>query len=319
MSLDHDDPRLLPISLRPDLLARGHTDRTLTAAVRRGTLARPRRGAYVDGPAWAGLDPVGRFAVRSRAALSQSRAPASLSHTSALTMHDAPVWGLDLGDAHLTRHDGKTGRREAGVCQHRGAIDPADVVSVHGVDVTAPARAVLEVGTIARAEQTLVVANHFLHRRQVTLEELVDRYGAATERWPGSQATRVALRLADRRVASVGESRLSYFLWWHRYPTPIPQFRVYDGDVLVAELDFAIPELGIWLEFDGREKYQRYLRPGEDVTDFVVREKGREDLVAELTGWRCFRVTWPHLAEPVKLDLRLQAFIDRVLRSRRAG
>jgi hypothetical protein len=139
------------------------------------------------------------------------------------------------------------------------------------------------------------------------------------ERWPGSLTTGLVLRLADPRVESVGESRTSYFMWRQSLPAPVPQFEVYDGDVLVARLDFALPEYGIWIEFDGKVKYQRHLRPGEDVTAAVLREKRREELVTELTGWRCLRVTWADLADPSRLAARVRALIASVAAARRAG
>jgi hypothetical protein len=84
-------------------------------------------------------------------------------------------------------------------------------------------------------------------------------------------------------------------------------------------LDFAWPELGIWLEFDGKVKYEKHLREGESVTDAVLREKRREQVISELTGWRCFRITWADLEEPEKLARRLREFIASVAASRRAG
>ena len=63
----------------------------------------------------------------------------------------------------------------------------------------------------------------------------------------------------------------------------------------------------MWVEFDGREKYTRYLREGETVTDAVLREKRREDRVRELTGWICVRITWAELADPRRLAARIRA------------
>ena len=63
------------------------------------------------------------------------------------------------------------------------------------------------------------------------------------------------------------------------------------------------------MEFDGRQKYVQFLREGESVTDAVLREKRREDMVCELTGWRCMRITWADLADPVRLAARIRAFL----------
>ena len=74
----------------------------------------------------------------------------------------------------------------------------------------------------------------------------------------------------------MGESRTHYFMWTRHFPRPVPQFEVYDDGVLLALLDFALPEQKVWIEFDGRVKYQVYLREGEDATMAVLREKKRE-------------------------------------------
>ena len=71
-------------------------------------------------------------------------------------------------------------------------------------------------------------------------------------------------------------------------------------------LDFAWPELRVWVEIDGMSKYERWLRPGESVADAVLREKRREDRIREVTGWVCVRITWADLENPARLERRLR-------------
>jgi len=317
--LPPDDPRLTEIALRKQLLARGHTDRSLAACLRSGTLARPRRGAYVDGPTWRGLSAEQQHAVRARAAYLQSCTDVWLSHTSAVALADGPLWNLALDEVHLTRDDGRSGRREAGIQQHSGRLRPGDVVEEHETRISAPVRASLEIATVGSLETALVVTNYFLHRGDFTLEQLAERYDEEMDRWPHSLRTGLLLRLADPRIESVGESRTAHFLWRAGFSVPEVQYDVFDGPVLVARLDFADPDRGFWIEFDGREKYLRYLRPGETVADAVLREKTREDRVRELTGWSCFRITWRDLADPHALALRLRRFISALAPARRVA
>lgn len=117
------------------------------------------------------------------------------------------------------------------------------------------------------------------------------------------------LRLAHPRIESVGETRTLFCCWSQGLPAPEPQWIVSEHGREIARLDFAWPELGVWLEFDGRQKYVKFLREGETVTDAVLREKRREERIAELTGWRCIRITWADLADPVRLAARLRAFL----------
>jgi hypothetical protein len=297
--------------LRKELLAAGENEKTLRASLKRGVYRRPRTGAYVDGAVWDAARAEVRYAIKARAAYRQAKTDVILSHASALPFNEGPTWGVDLSEVHLTRTDGKTGRREAGIRQHCGRLVDSDVRDVHGLKVMSPLRNCLEISTAASVEVALIVANHFLHRGDFTLESLRERYCDGIERWPHSLTTDLVIRLAEPRIESVGESRTSYLFWKQRLPRPVPQYEVYDGDVLVARLDFALPELGVWFEFDGKVKYQGGADPDEDPGAVVFREKRREDRVRELTGWRCLRITWQDLADPVRLAARIRAFIAR--------
>lgn len=76
---------------------------------------------------------------------------------------------------------------------------------------------------------------------------------------------------------------------------------------MIARVDFAWPELGVFMEFDGRVKYEKFLREGESVTDAVLREKRREQLICELTGWRCIRIVWADLYTPELTAARIRS------------
>ena len=118
--------------------------------------------------------------------------------------------------------------------------------------------------------------------------------------WPDSQHLHVVTRLADGRVESVGESRALFLFWSQGLPMPELQFEVRDGWRLVGATDFAWPEHRLIVEFDGRVKYQKFLRHGEDPGDAVFREKRREDDIRRVTGWRVIRLTWADLAHPAR-------------------
>ena len=96
----------------------GFTTRPLLAASRDGDWHEVRRGA-VRRPAtsWDSLHalrPAPRPGPSSVAY--GAECPAVLSHISAAIEHGAEVWDIDLADVvHITRLDGRAGRREAGV------------------------------------------------------------------------------------------------------------------------------------------------------------------------------------------------------------
>lgn len=286
--------------LRRDALARGVGDKTLARLRREGVLHRIRHGAYARRDHWLGLDSRGRHLLRARCVVRAAGTDVALSHVSAALALGAPVWRLSLDDVHVLRLDGRSGRREAGVCQHRQAYDHGDLVDQDGVVVTGPALTCLDMTTITDVERALIVVDHFLGQGTVTQDELFQRAREMSER-PGSLTTNLTLHLADGRSESVGETRVRYLCWRGGLPAPVPQLPVVAGGRTLYRLDLAWPEHGVWLEFDGRDKYVSYLRPGESVVDVVLREKRREEDIARRTGWRCIRVTWRDLADPARL------------------
>jgi hypothetical protein len=143
-----------------------------------------------------------------------------------------------------------------------------------------------------------VVVNDALNKKLVTVEDLAE-CAAYMEQWPGSLRHRLVLQLADGRIESVGETRFFHLCWRLGLPLPIPQYEIYDDNGrLVAIVDFAWPELGLFVEFDGKIKYKAPDRAGETVVDVVLREKQREETVCRITGWRCLRVVWADLYHP---------------------
>ena len=301
MMIPRTDPRRGRIWLRRDLLHEGYDDRAIVARVRSGELVRIRHGAYTEAETWKALDVGGRHALVARPVAAQAKTDVVLSHTSSLCLdEDAPTWGLCLDLVHVTRVDGRTGRSAAGVAQHRGVILPGDVVERDGVPAMGPTRAALEVTTVAGVEASMSVVSYLLHTRQTTAAALQTRY-ELIKQWPDTLTTDVVLRLSDARFESVAECRVFYLCFRERLPMPVPQYEIKDerGRV-VARVDFAWPELGVFLEFDGKVKYERLLRPGQRASDVVVAEKAREELICRLTGWRCVRLVWADLDRPAQ-------------------
>ena len=306
------DPRLTRIMIRCELIDAGWTDRGIARMLRAGIWVKIRRGAYAVRQDWRMLDKAGQHVVRTRAVMRQANTEVVASHVSGLMFYDGPTWGLDLSSVHVTRTDGRSGRAEAGVRQHRGRILEGDCVSRLGIAVMAAPRLGLEVTTVAGTEAALVAVNHLLHTRATTLEQMRRRYERGIDSWANTLSTDIVLRLADPRIESPGESRVLYLCYLYGLPAPEPQYKVRDGSGrLVAVVDFAWPELGLFLEFDGKIKYEKLLKDGESPSDVVVREKRREDLVRELTGWRCLRLVWADLERPEHTANRIRAKLFR--------
>lgn len=300
------------VFLRRDAIAQGYTDSAIARLVRAGAWHRIRRGAYIAGEVWAGLGPADRHRVLCRAVLRTAHPSSVLTHVSAAVEWGAPVWSVPLDEVHVTRTDGKGGRREAGVVHHRGLLPEGDVRITNGVRVSAPTRCAVEVTTVATVEPALVTVNGLLHAGLTTPAEVAELAGDLRF-WPRSIGANLVVRLADPRIESPGESRTAYFFWAHHLPRPVPQVEVLDETGRAfARVDFALAAYGVFVEFDGAEKYHRHRRSGETLEQFLMREKRREERICQLTGWTCIRITWADLARPEELVRR----ITRVLLSR---
>lgn len=296
--------------LRRDVLACGGDDRVIVRMLRGGMWIRVRRGTYSFPDVWNSLSDRQRHGARSHGVLAGARVGVALSHVSAAHALDVDVWDLDEEMVHLTRADGRAGRHETGVTQHKGWLGAGDVTIANGRLITNGTRTALDITRIADVEHSLVIMNSMLHEGHTTVAHLVARAATMTH-WPNSLATDLVIRLADSRIESVGESRTLFHMWSQHLPLAVPQYEIWHQGRLVARLDFAWPELGVWVEFDGKGKYLKSLRDGESVSDVVVREKRREDEIRRITGWICVRLTWADLYDPARLAEKVRrAFAD---------
>ncbi len=294
------------IFTRKEAMALGYHDHAIAILVRSGAWVRVRRGAYVLGPEWAGLSANERYGILCRAAIRQANAEVVLSHYSSANEYGAPLWECDLGTVHLSRLDRRAGRAEAGIVQHRGVVMEEDVVERNGLATMSATRTALELTMVLDVEHALVEIDYLLHEEHTTRAQLYERYEAMVD-WPRTLRTDLVLRLADGRSESVGETRARHLCWTQHLPAPIPNYPIFDEHgVEIARVDLAWPTLGVFLEFDGRVKYERHRREGESVSDCVIREKQREERICELTGWRCIRIVWSDLYRPAETAARIR-------------
>ncbi len=297
--------RCADVLLRRELIDAGLTDRDIARQVRSGLLVKLRYGAYLRAELGKDLDDIGLMRARSRAVLRTAHSASVLSHQCALGEHGLPLWGVPLTETHLVRTDGKHGRREAGIVHHRARLGEDEWKVSDGVPVVLPARAAMEIITSQKPEIGVVVVSGILHRNLATKAELREAAGRAA-RWPNSLNTRLVLARADARLTNVAEARTWHFFHAHHVPRPEPQVAVHDdAGNLLGIVDFLWEELGVFLEFDGRAKYQRHRRPGESLEDYLMREKRREEQICLVKGWICLRITWADLERPVVLAQRI--------------
>lgn len=293
---------------RPDALAAGHDDNSIRRAVKARLWVRLRQGVYTFADLAATATETALHLARARSVARKLGDRVALSHTSAALVHGLTVWGADLSIVHVTRLDGGAGHIGAGVQHHEGLCVDDDLVEVDGMLVVRPARAGLETASLLTTEGGVVVLDSLL-RAGTPRDELAATF-ALMERWPRTGHLQVAVRMADPRSESVGESRTRHLCYAHGLPAPELQFEVRDpSGWLIGTTDFAWPRHGLLGEFDGKVKYGRLLRPGEQPGDAVFREKVREDRLREALRWGMVRIVWSDLYDGAATAARIRRLL----------
>lgn len=297
--------------LRREALDFGLDDRDLRAARKAGVITRVRHGAYADSSAWNRLDDVDQYRVRGQAVLLSHHGNVALSHASGAAEHGLRLWDVDTSLVHVTRLDGGPGGRQGDVVYHVDKCSPDDVLSKNELLMLGPQRCALGAAALGSIESGLVLLDSVLDLNLGSEESLWASY-AEMARWPGARRLQVVLRLAQPGAQSVGESRSRYLCWSQHLPKPELQFKVYDdAGNLIGITDFAWPELELLGEFDGKIKFGRLLKPGQDASDVVFAEKVREDRLREILGWAMVRLIWSDLYRPQETAARIRRLMTR--------
>lgn len=296
------------VFLRREALALGYDDRQLLSARRGGQFTRVRHGAYTSTDHWNSADEFERHRMKCHAVLGTHGDGVVLSHTSAAVMHGLSVWDADLRKVHVTRLDGATTRVCHDVRYHRAQIPEQEVFALQGGGfATSPARSSVEHASVTGIESGLVTLDSFLHKyKQRDLAE-IEAVQSSRRNHAGNQRLQITLRLARPGAESVGETRLRFLCWEFHLPEPELQVPVHDETgALVGLSDFAWQAYGVLGEFDGRVKYERFLRAGESPADALFREKRREDLMREHSNCSMIRFIWADLDTRQRTAARLR-------------
>jgi hypothetical protein len=160
-------------------------------------------------------------------------------------------------------------------------------------------------------DPAVCVLDDFVHRKLATRDDYERILGSRTD-WPDHLGLELRLALCDGRSESVGETCSRLLFRDQGLPPPVPQWEVFHpSGRLAGRVDFAWPSYRLLVEFDGRAKYGRLRRPGESIEQAVMREKQREDLLRELTGWMMIRLVWADLTTPRQTADRIRRVLVR--------
>jgi hypothetical protein len=292
--------------LRREALDHGYRDRDLTTALRARVIVRVRHGAYVPGPVWKVQDAEGRHRLLCQAVLSTHDGKVALSHSSGSLVHGLRLWKPELSRVHVVRLDNVSGRRHNDVVYHRREVRQDDVRHVHGMPVLDPTSCALGAASLTTVQRGLPILDSLLDLELADQETLWATF-EQQQAWPFTRRLHVTVRLARPGAQSIGESLSRHLMWVHHLPEPELQYKVYDdAGHLVGVTDFAWPEHRLLGEFDGRIKYGRLLKPGQDPGEAVFLEKEREDLLRRITDFSMVRVIWKDIFRPQMTALQIR-------------
>ncbi len=266
------------------------------------SLHRVHRGVYVES---SDSDPHQHHLTRLRA-LQMVRGNVAASHASAAVAHGLWVPREYLHEVHLTAvAGGAKGEKRGDVHLHAGPLPERAVSIVDDVVTTSVARTVLDCATCLPFVDAVVIADQALRFPDITASDLVSTMREAGRRRGIAQARRV-LRVADGGAESPGETRVRLILTEAGYDAE-SQVEIRDrSGRFVGRVDLMLRSHSVFVEFDGRSKYQL----GESVESVLWREKQRFDALVEL-GLEGVRVVWNQLADPRRVTQRVAAAIAR--------
>ncbi len=292
---------------RADALSAGLSDRDLAEAVKLRRIVRLRHGAYAPAELFEALDAIERHVLLARAVMGTQRGRVALTGPSAAALHGLPLYGQDLSVVHVVRLDRGSARVHAG-CRHHvlsSDIEP-DLEERAGLLTVGVARTVWEVARTSALEGGVCTADGALSV-DPGLEEVLRLMASRFAHHPGSRTARIAIRMADGRSQSAGESITRVQCYRCGIPRPVLQHEVRDsGGRIVGISDFWWPEFRHLGEFDGKVKYEKFLRAGETPADVVCREKLREDAM-RARGCGMIRLTWADV-----MPARARSTMDRL-------
>ena len=269
-------------------------------------ISRVRHGAYMPRASWTSADQQQRHLFRAQAVTLSHGHVVALSHQSAALATGLRLWNSDLSRVHVLRLDGGPSRIHNDVVYHGGGWCPDDIWQSEEMLVVSPVRAAVGAASLQSIEGGVVVLDSWLDVYEGDPAAL-DLERRRVRGHPSSARLEMSVRLAQPGAESVGESRGRVLCFFQHLPRPVLQFEVYDdAGRLVARVDFAWPEHRLFGEFDGRVKYGRLLKPGENIADVVSREKEREDLIREITDFLMIRFVWSDYDRPRTTAARIR-------------
>jgi hypothetical protein len=317
------DPRSVANEIRiihsSELDGWGYSSRRRREPATRALLVPLRAGLFALRENWDRASPEERVCASADAYARVAPRRRVFSHETAAALHGLPLLRPDPSRLHVTDATGRPGASK-GVIRHRGALEPADVVTIRGLACTSLTRTVADVARTARFEAAVTVADAALRRLFVSAPHEYDEARAveflretrvvSQRSAQGRRRADAVMAFADGRAQLPGESVSRVRLAQLGFARPRLQVAVPAPRRGASYyIDFGLDDAGASGEFDGRMKYVNGRLLVERSPDEVLDdEKQREDWIRGVTGRPLVRWGWPHISTPTVLGQRLRAF-----------
>lgn len=232
-----------------------------------------------------------------------------LSHTSAVALLGLPMVRDGARSVWINRPPGTSGYRSPLLVSRSCPLAADEIVRVGEYRVTSVGRTAIDMAREFGFVIGVVIADAAL-ATGVSPQTLVDLVNRGARR-AGNAVARAVCEVADGRSESPGESFMRAL--HHRYGCPPSELQVEIHDRhgrFVARCDFGWLEYGVVGEYDGPQKYLRSARPGESMSDVVVREKAREAEIRD-QGLEVIRFCKADLRNPAAAAARLRRLLSQ--------
>lgn len=223
------------------------------------------------------------YAMTVMAATLAAGSGAAASHLCA-----ARLWGLGFVTAppEVSIPRGRT-HRPASIRVHQSTdLDRCSIRLVDGIPVTDPARTLLDLGRYLGSGALRRAVEQARRLELVTWSDLVRCLAShARQGRHGVRRLRlvVSAGIDDDEVTDTDSELMALSILRERgLPEPVLHHRVYEGDLLLAELDLAYPDRKAALEIDGTVHLDPAVRHKDDARDHELRRR----------GWTIRRVWW---------------------------
>lgn len=297
-----------------ELLEHGLTERRIQTLVRDKALERVRRGCFriadnSEEPPSEDTLRRRRLEAHQHGILSTSKGKMVYSHASAACLQELNLWRVNQ-QIHVTQEFAISAHGHGfDVQSHRFALPPDQIVFIDGFRTTSMERTVVDYARTQSHQQGLIVADHALRMGADTGKIAHILKSLAGHRGIGN--ARNVMENASGLSESPGETLTRHFFITMNLPMPVEQF-VVQTRLGLHRLDFALPEIKLAFEFDGKAKYFDY----QPTRDALFQERRREKALTEM-GWQFLRIEWADLFREAELKARVLAALASAKHRRR--